>query len=84
MVIRPQDKEIRPDGNLHCDSLRTGRTLNLSDRSYFQAVVASTFALLLPIGSITDFRTEGMAAWCNTKSTLEQACSAAARSSRSA
>jgi signal transduction histidine kinase len=27
---------IRPDGSLFCDSLRTGRKLNLSDRRYFR------------------------------------------------
>ena len=27
---------IRPDGRLHCDSLRSGRTLDLNDRSYFR------------------------------------------------
>jgi signal transduction histidine kinase len=27
---------INPDGQLYCDSLRTGRTLNLTDRRYFQ------------------------------------------------
>ncbi|MBX9902874.1 MAG: hypothetical protein K2Y31_00855 [Burkholderiales bacterium] len=30
---------ILPDGNLFCDSLRTGRKLNLTDRRYFQAVM---------------------------------------------
>jgi diguanylate cyclase (GGDEF)-like protein len=32
---------IRPDGQLHCDSLRTGRTLDLSDRAYFKQARAS-------------------------------------------
>jgi diguanylate cyclase (GGDEF)-like protein len=33
---------IRPDGQLHCDSLKSGRNLDLNDRSYFrQASVAS-------------------------------------------
>jgi signal transduction histidine kinase len=32
---------ILPDGSLFCDSLRTGRTLNLTDRRYFQAVMKS-------------------------------------------
>jgi diguanylate cyclase (GGDEF)-like protein len=27
---------IRPDGQLHCDSLRSGRTLDLNDRGYFR------------------------------------------------
>ncbi|MBK8738070.1 MAG: EAL domain-containing protein [Betaproteobacteria bacterium] len=27
---------IRPDGQLHCDSLRSGRTLELADRAYFR------------------------------------------------
>ncbi len=27
---------IKPDGQLHCDSLRTGRRLQLSDRGYFK------------------------------------------------
>ncbi len=27
---------ILPDGQLHCDSLRTGRTLGLADRAYFR------------------------------------------------
>lgn len=30
---------IQPDGNLFCDSLRTGRKLNLTDRRYFQTVM---------------------------------------------
>lgn len=30
---------IHPDGNLFCDSLRTGRKLNLTDRRYFQTVM---------------------------------------------
>jgi signal transduction histidine kinase len=32
---------IKPDGNLFCDSLRTGRALNLTDRRYFQQALAS-------------------------------------------
>jgi signal transduction histidine kinase/ActR/RegA family two-component response regulator len=32
---------IRPDGRLFCDSLRTGRELDLRDRSYFKAALAS-------------------------------------------
>jgi signal transduction histidine kinase len=32
---------IKPDGNLFCDSLRTGRALNLTDRRYFQGALNS-------------------------------------------
>jgi len=32
---------IKPDGDLLCDSLRTGRTLNLTDRRYFQDALSS-------------------------------------------
>ena len=32
---------IRPDGDLHCDSLRSGRKLNLSGRAYYRQVVAT-------------------------------------------
>jgi diguanylate cyclase (GGDEF)-like protein len=32
---------IRPDGQLHCDSLGTGRTLDLNDRAYFRQARAS-------------------------------------------
>jgi diguanylate cyclase (GGDEF)-like protein len=32
---------IRTDGQLHCDSLRSGRTLDLNDRTYFKRVRAS-------------------------------------------
>ena len=32
---------IKPDGQLFCDSLRTGRTLNLTDRQYFQNALKS-------------------------------------------
>jgi diguanylate cyclase (GGDEF)-like protein len=32
---------IRPDGHLHCDSLRTGRTLDLNDRAYFKQASAT-------------------------------------------
>jgi diguanylate cyclase (GGDEF)-like protein len=32
---------IRPDGQLHCDSLGTGRTLDLNDRAYFKQARAS-------------------------------------------
>ncbi|HYW55968.1 MAG TPA: ATP-binding protein [Polaromonas sp.] len=33
---------IKPNGDLHCDSLRTGRKLNLTDRAYFQQAMEST------------------------------------------
>jgi len=32
---------IRPDGQLHCDSLRTGRALDLNDRAYFKHASAT-------------------------------------------
>jgi diguanylate cyclase (GGDEF)-like protein len=32
---------IRPDGQLHCDSLRTGRNLDLNDRAYFKQASAT-------------------------------------------
>lgn len=32
---------ILPDGRLHCDSLRSGRELNLSDRQYFQQALSA-------------------------------------------
>lgn len=32
---------IEPDGTLHCDSLRTGRNLKLTDRLYFQQALTS-------------------------------------------
>jgi signal transduction histidine kinase len=32
---------IEPNGDLFCDSLRTGRTLNLTDRRYFREVLGS-------------------------------------------
>lgn len=38
---------IRPDGELFCDSLRSGRTLNLSDRRYFQQALTSSTPLAL-------------------------------------
>lgn len=38
---------IQPDGSLFCDSLRTGRMLNLTDRGYFQAALASKTPLAL-------------------------------------
>jgi len=33
---------ILPDGTLHCDSLRSGRVLNLNDRRYFLRALTST------------------------------------------
>lgn len=47
---------ILPDGSLFCDSLRTGRTLNLTDRRYFQAVMkpgASPLAVEPAFGRLT-------------------------------
>ena len=38
---------IQPNGSLFCDSLRTGRMLNLTDRRYFQAALASKTPLAL-------------------------------------
>jgi len=38
---------VLPDGQLHCDSLQTGRALNLTDRSYFQRALASRATLVL-------------------------------------
>jgi len=32
---------IKPTGELHCDSLRTGRQLDLNDRAYFRQAMAS-------------------------------------------
>ena len=41
---------INPDGSLFCDSLRTGRTLDLRDRSYFkQALAARGTVTLEPV-----------------------------------
>jgi len=45
---------IKPDGNLHCDSLRTGRKLQLNDRKYFQQALISKVAVIEPvIGRLT-------------------------------
>jgi len=45
---------ILPNGQLHCDSLRSGRTLNLTDRGYFQRALVSTHDVLEPaIGRLT-------------------------------
>lgn len=38
---------IRPDGYLFCDSLRTGRTLQLNDRRYFRQALAAPNSLAL-------------------------------------
>ncbi len=40
---------IRPDGSLHCDSLRSGRTLDLRDRWYFQQALVSTGPVFEPV-----------------------------------
>ena len=45
---------IQPDGSLFCDSLRSGRTLDLRDRSYFQrALTASGPVVEAAIGRLT-------------------------------
>ena len=45
---------IRPDGNLHCDSLNSGRALNLTDRQYFrQALTASGTVVEAAVGRLT-------------------------------
>ena len=38
---------IRPDGTLHCDSLRSGRELQLSDRAYFRRAMSRAGAVAL-------------------------------------
>ncbi|MBX3620709.1 MAG: response regulator [Rhizobacter sp.] len=38
---------IRPDGRLFCDSLRTGRELDLRDRAYFKAALAARNKVVL-------------------------------------
>ena len=38
---------IRPDGHLFCDSLRTGRTLLLTDRQYFRRAIEPRTALAI-------------------------------------
>ena len=38
---------VRPDGRLFCDSLRSGRELDLRDRAYFKAALASRGAVAL-------------------------------------
>ncbi|WP_310463482.1 EAL domain-containing protein [Sphaerotilus sp.] len=45
---------IRPDGHLHCDSLRSGRQLDLNDRSYFMRALTATRHVVEPvIGRLT-------------------------------
>lgn len=45
---------IKPDGNLHCDSLRSGRSLNLNDRAYFQqALTAPGVVVEAAVGRLT-------------------------------
>lgn len=45
---------ILPNGQLHCDSLQTGRALNLSDRGYFQRALQSKRYVVEPvIGRLT-------------------------------
>lgn len=45
---------IWPDGQLHCDSLKTGRMLNLTDRGYFQRASKSSRYVVEPvIGRLT-------------------------------
>lgn len=39
---------ITPDGNMHCDSLRSGRSLNVSDRQYFQRALATRSLIVEP------------------------------------
>lgn len=39
---------IKPDGELFCDSLRTGRQLNLTDREYFRKAMAAPGLALEP------------------------------------
>jgi PAS domain S-box-containing protein len=38
---------ITPNGDLHCDSLRTGRVLHLTDRDYFQKARVSTAPVIV-------------------------------------
>ena len=37
---------VRPNGQMHCDSLQSGRTLDLSDRAYVQRVLAGAEGVL--------------------------------------
>ena len=38
---------IEPDGSLFCDSLRTGRVLDLRDREYFQQALNTTGSIVI-------------------------------------
>lgn len=40
---------ILPDGTLHCDSLHSGRKLDLNDRRYFQLARGSNSAVIEPV-----------------------------------
>ncbi len=40
---------ILPNGDLHCDSLRSGRALQLSDRGYFQRAIRSERHVVEPV-----------------------------------
>jgi hypothetical protein len=45
---------IEPDGQLFCDSLNTGRTLDLHDRDYFKRALVATDVTLEPVfGKLT-------------------------------
>ena len=45
---------ILPDGRLYCDSLRSGRTLQLNDRGYFRQALTSNGPVVEPvIGRLT-------------------------------
>ncbi|MDB5377655.1 MAG: multi-sensor hybrid histidine kinase [Rubritepida sp.] len=46
---------LQPNGRVHCDSLRSGRSLDLSDRRYFQRVVDGTSQLAVEpaVGRLT-------------------------------
>ena len=45
---------IKPDGQLFCDSLNTGRTLDLHDRNYFKRALVATDVTLEPVfGKLT-------------------------------
>jgi diguanylate cyclase (GGDEF)-like protein len=45
---------IKPDGSLHCDSLRSGRSLKLNDRAYFrQALTAQGPVVEAAVGRLT-------------------------------
>jgi hypothetical protein len=45
---------IKPDGQLFCDSLQTGRTLDLHNRDYFRRALVSTDIALEPVfGKLT-------------------------------